>query len=201
MKMTAFWDVAPCSLVEVDRRFRGAFCHLHQQGRTHLGLTHSYIPSRPLDRGTYYLNDQAVESLIALIMETVSIIFSSVNFYEITQHNIKQDCHICTRCRENLKSLIVRNPVLKPRFKFRNSKIESKNVGPNRSDAIFARVSTLQEIFTPKGTIIFEGSLSSRHDCPQSLGNKQAVNPELTTVGQTDREVRSYCRLAVLWRR
>jgi hypothetical protein len=24
MKMTVFWDVAPCSLVEIDRRFRGA---------------------------------------------------------------------------------------------------------------------------------------------------------------------------------
>jgi hypothetical protein len=26
MKMTVFWDVAPCSLAEVDRRFRGAYC-------------------------------------------------------------------------------------------------------------------------------------------------------------------------------
>jgi hypothetical protein len=26
MKMTAFWDTAPCSLVEVHRRFRGAYC-------------------------------------------------------------------------------------------------------------------------------------------------------------------------------
>jgi hypothetical protein len=25
MKMAVFWDVAPCSLVEVYRRFRGAF--------------------------------------------------------------------------------------------------------------------------------------------------------------------------------
>jgi hypothetical protein len=24
MNMTTFWDIAPCSLVEVDRRFRGA---------------------------------------------------------------------------------------------------------------------------------------------------------------------------------
>jgi hypothetical protein len=31
MKMTAFWDIVPCSLVEVDRRFRGAYC-LHHQG-------------------------------------------------------------------------------------------------------------------------------------------------------------------------
>jgi hypothetical protein len=30
MKMAAFWIVAPCSLVEVNRRFRGA--HLHDGG-------------------------------------------------------------------------------------------------------------------------------------------------------------------------
>jgi hypothetical protein len=30
MKMTVFWDVAPCSLVETDWRFRGAYCHHHQ---------------------------------------------------------------------------------------------------------------------------------------------------------------------------
>jgi hypothetical protein len=29
--MKAFWDIAPCSLVEVDLRFRGAYC-LHHQG-------------------------------------------------------------------------------------------------------------------------------------------------------------------------
>jgi hypothetical protein len=26
MKMTGFWDVVPCSLVEVNRRFKGAYC-------------------------------------------------------------------------------------------------------------------------------------------------------------------------------
>jgi hypothetical protein len=31
MKTTAFWDVAPWNLVEVDRRFRGVYC-LHHQG-------------------------------------------------------------------------------------------------------------------------------------------------------------------------
>jgi hypothetical protein len=30
MKMTAFRDVAPCNLVEADRRFRNAY-HLYQQ--------------------------------------------------------------------------------------------------------------------------------------------------------------------------
>jgi hypothetical protein len=31
MKVTIFWDFAPCSLVEAYRRFRGA-CFLHRQG-------------------------------------------------------------------------------------------------------------------------------------------------------------------------
>jgi hypothetical protein len=31
MKMAVFWVVAPCSLVEIDRRFRDAYC-LHHQG-------------------------------------------------------------------------------------------------------------------------------------------------------------------------
>jgi hypothetical protein len=31
MKITAFWDIAPCRLVEVDRRFRGSY-YLHHQG-------------------------------------------------------------------------------------------------------------------------------------------------------------------------
>jgi hypothetical protein len=30
-KFTALWDIAPCSLVEVDRRFRGAYCLLTRQ--------------------------------------------------------------------------------------------------------------------------------------------------------------------------
>jgi hypothetical protein len=29
MKMTAIWDIGPCSLVGVDRRFRGAYCLCH----------------------------------------------------------------------------------------------------------------------------------------------------------------------------
>jgi len=32
--MTAFWDIVPCSLVEVDRCFRGAYW-LHHQGDDH----------------------------------------------------------------------------------------------------------------------------------------------------------------------
>jgi hypothetical protein len=34
MKMTAFWDIALCSLVEVDQLFRGAYCLHHQADDT-----------------------------------------------------------------------------------------------------------------------------------------------------------------------
>jgi hypothetical protein len=29
MKMTAVWNVAPCSLIEADRRIRGVYCLHH----------------------------------------------------------------------------------------------------------------------------------------------------------------------------
>jgi hypothetical protein len=29
MKTAAFWDVAPCSLVDIDQHFRGVYCHHH----------------------------------------------------------------------------------------------------------------------------------------------------------------------------
>jgi hypothetical protein len=35
--MAIFWDVAPCSFVETDRRFRGAYC-IHYQGDSHLEI-------------------------------------------------------------------------------------------------------------------------------------------------------------------
>jgi hypothetical protein len=30
MKMRSYWGIVPCSLVGVDRRFRGAYCLHHQ---------------------------------------------------------------------------------------------------------------------------------------------------------------------------
>jgi hypothetical protein len=30
--MTAFWNIASCSFVEIDRRFRGVYCLHHQEG-------------------------------------------------------------------------------------------------------------------------------------------------------------------------
>jgi hypothetical protein len=53
IKIRAFWDNAPCSLV-VDRRFRGAYCFHHQDdedflpggGSTHLSNVFYYETTR-----------------------------------------------------------------------------------------------------------------------------------------------------------
>jgi hypothetical protein len=42
--MAAFWDVAPCSLVEVDQRFRGAYCIHHQEGHFENKLNRACVP-------------------------------------------------------------------------------------------------------------------------------------------------------------
>jgi hypothetical protein len=60
--MTAFWDTTPYSVVDVDRRFRGAYC-LHHQGDV---------------------------SITALMMETVRISETSVYFQESTRHYIQK---------------------------------------------------------------------------------------------------------------
>jgi hypothetical protein len=57
MKVTVFWDAAPRSLVETDRRFRSAYC-LHQQADLLLYLTKSFralLTHRPDDGGRKHL--------------------------------------------------------------------------------------------------------------------------------------------------
>jgi hypothetical protein len=74
--MTAAWDITPCSLVEVYRRFRSACCIHHQDICVLIGL-----------------------------MKAVTKAETSVNFYETTRLNIPDGCHFYTRRHENLKSL------------------------------------------------------------------------------------------------
>jgi hypothetical protein len=77
MNIAIFWAVAPCYLVEVYRRFRGACC-LHHPG----------------DRS----------GIIALMMEAANTSETSVNFYQTAWRNDTEDSHVHTRRRENLKS-------------------------------------------------------------------------------------------------
>jgi hypothetical protein len=66
MKIAVFWDVAPCSLVQVYRRFRGVY-YLHHQGDKTSLFTHR------------------------LMVEAVSTSETSVNFYYTTLRNIPED--------------------------------------------------------------------------------------------------------------
>jgi hypothetical protein len=66
MKIRAFWDTGPCSIVEVDRRFRGVYCLHHSDGGD--SKPRPYIPedynvqkwyimySTPVSTNTYYTN-------------------------------------------------------------------------------------------------------------------------------------------------
>jgi hypothetical protein len=36
--MNVFWDAAPCSIVEIGQRFRGAYCLHHQGDKCPTGL-------------------------------------------------------------------------------------------------------------------------------------------------------------------
>jgi hypothetical protein len=62
--MTAFWDTAPFNLVEVERRFRDAYCHFLQGS-----------------------------SLIALMMEAICTSGTSAYFKESTQRDIPEGCN------------------------------------------------------------------------------------------------------------
>jgi hypothetical protein len=64
MKMAVFWVVAPCSLVEVCRRFSGACC-LHYRGD-----------------GSEVLAASIIRAMIALIMQAASTSKTSVNLYQ-----------------------------------------------------------------------------------------------------------------------
>jgi hypothetical protein len=72
MKSRVFWDVAPCSHVELDRRFRGA---------SFTWTVDSYITCYPFTHDLF----------IALMMEAVRISETSVHFNVTTRRYIPED--------------------------------------------------------------------------------------------------------------
>jgi hypothetical protein len=56
MKFRAFWDVASCSQVDVDRRFRDAYC-LHNQRLLDVAPCSQFHVDRRF-RGAYRLHNQ-----------------------------------------------------------------------------------------------------------------------------------------------
>jgi hypothetical protein len=48
LKIAVFWVVAPCSLVDVNRSFRGPFCLHHLHTRHRENLKSYYVVSLPI---------------------------------------------------------------------------------------------------------------------------------------------------------
>jgi hypothetical protein len=79
MKMTAFWNIAPCSHEKVDRRFRSAYCF---HNRPHIApriLVQIYRRFR---------------SVMALMVEMLCMSETSVNSYQNKLHNIPDENHL-----------------------------------------------------------------------------------------------------------
>jgi hypothetical protein len=87
VKFSVFWDVAPCSLIGVDRRFRCAYCRHHQ-------CDDSLARKDPFEHSL----------IIAPMMAAVRTSETSVHCNETTRRYIPEDTklHICRH--ENLKS-------------------------------------------------------------------------------------------------
>jgi hypothetical protein len=69
MKTAVFWDVAPCSLVDIDDV--------------------SEVLAVSIIR---------VMSLVALVIETVSTSETSVNIYQASRRNVPEDNHLRVQC-------------------------------------------------------------------------------------------------------
>jgi hypothetical protein len=78
--MTAFWDTVPCSLVEVDRRFRGAYC-LHHQGDHVPSHHHHHITTTPPTHNSVTTNVVLDLTLLLRIREVPGSIFYPVTGY------------------------------------------------------------------------------------------------------------------------
>jgi hypothetical protein len=76
---TVFWDAAPCSLVETDQSFTGAYCFHHQ------GDKQAAREKVGFDTGA------GRTRLIVLMMEAGSTSETLVNFYQTTRRSISQN--------------------------------------------------------------------------------------------------------------
>jgi hypothetical protein len=115
-KIETLWDMAPCSLVEVARRFRGAYC-VHRQGDDGGSSSFFVLSAAPFSSSSPYLlsgilfvflpcllfSFSIFFLLIALMMEAVRNSETSAYYNETTRLNVPEDYYLRTRRRENLK--------------------------------------------------------------------------------------------------
>jgi hypothetical protein len=108
MKSAVFWVVAPCSLVEVYRRFRGACC-LHHQGDDGDHLHYMYLCVSQgfihilniFKAGFEVLTAVSTKMAVFWIVAPCSLVevyqhFSEklVNFYQTRRHYNPEDSHL-----------------------------------------------------------------------------------------------------------
>jgi hypothetical protein len=77
MKMAIFWVVAPCSLVEVYRRFRGPCC-LHHQGDE----SHFYQNTWRYNSEDGHLHTRRRENLKSYLLN-IMFVFNICGYYSI----------------------------------------------------------------------------------------------------------------------
>jgi hypothetical protein len=76
--MRAFWDIAPCSLVGVDRRFRGACCLYHEGDETSQVKISYTNPLKP--------NGKYVPAALMLSNSSFCMYGLSINRYYFLEH-------------------------------------------------------------------------------------------------------------------
>jgi hypothetical protein len=96
VKMAVFWDVTPCSLVEVYRRFRGLIASIisamsKPRARNWFEILEPIGPCpgkfRPMPVSSRGL-------LVVLMMEAACTSETSVNFYQTTRRNNPEDSYL-----------------------------------------------------------------------------------------------------------
>jgi hypothetical protein len=73
MKMAVLWEVAPCSQVDTDRRFRGAYGESESASETSTNIYQITRCNIPEDSNLYYIQLQLVQYLSGFWMEFTKI--------------------------------------------------------------------------------------------------------------------------------
>jgi hypothetical protein len=100
MKMSVFWNVAPCSVVEVYRRFRGTSC-LSQQDKLssvsvmlEVTVFLDIVPCTNISEVLAASIIRVMTALITLMMKPAGTAETSVNLYQNTQRDDPEDSQL-----------------------------------------------------------------------------------------------------------
>jgi hypothetical protein len=122
MKMAAFWDVALCSLVEVDRRFRGAYCfHLRPYDGVGTHIWNIVLLQR--DYVALYTKRLSSSVTVKVFIVTYLISLWALNAYSI---------HVMTIISGQYLQVILSRSILMP-FSFTYSTFSGVGWGGRRS--------------------------------------------------------------------